>query len=92
MKLYRPLLRTDPTYKEWKLVYLYSHALTSFCLARILPTRNGNLSHWRNEPNTLARTDPTYKEWKLEKHGIDYYENRGTDPTYKEWKHGYGNL
>ena len=57
---------TDPTYKEWKLHPVVSNLLFPIFLARILPTRNGNLVEVIIILKVLFNcTDPTYKEWKL---------------------------
>ena len=58
------LIRTDPTYKEWKLLEARK-VVASFYAARILPTRNGNYVQQKMKlRQPLQGTDPTYKEWK----------------------------
>ena len=55
--------------------------------ARILPTRNGNVTTISRPPKIASSTDPTYKEWKPHrKRAVNGKGVVGTDPTYKEWK------
>ena len=78
-------VNTDPTYKEWKPLFLLAIELCE--ATRILPTRNGNgFSRRRSVSRTLRYTDPTYKEWKPVCLQVNCFPRLNTDPTYKEWK------
>ena len=79
------MLRSYPTYEEWKLFQFYvTYKHRYFVL--ILPMRNGNEVVQSLKAAVYICSYPTYEEWKPSVSNSQMLLEKSSYPTYEEWK------
>ncbi len=78
------LLRSQPTYKEWKHGALRGKLLVKDKFPAYL--QGMETPAQTDAADWLPGSQPTYKEWKLRLRQAEAVQTRRSQPTYKEWK------